>query len=280
MKISENLSDKEIEMLLNEFYSYFKSGYEFEDFLKPFLEKIGLSEVVVTKKTGDGGIDLFATRKGIDEIAGADYVNYKIQAKKYTPKSVIPPEKIDALRGNLQYNEKGLFITTGRVSDNAKENAVSKDPYKPVYVIDGRDLVRVCIEKEIGFSYVPKFSTESLNQFTNRNEQRTQNSIMDEDKVVEKLITKNDIRCTILSVPRYIVEKLSHNDEKRKIKVIMNNRKEYSLTFVPNRNYLYCGSAFINEYKLMDSDGTYFEKKAKWSIDDNEVIYISIDKME
>ena len=81
MRITETISDTKLKEYLLEFYSYFTSGYEFEDFLKPFLESLGLSEVVVTKRSGDDGVDLFAVRKGIDEIAGADYVKYKIQAK-------------------------------------------------------------------------------------------------------------------------------------------------------------------------------------------------------
>ena len=59
-----------------------------------------MSEVVDTKKTGDGGVDLFAIRRGIDEIAGADYVKYRIQAKRYSPSITITPEKVDTLRSN------------------------------------------------------------------------------------------------------------------------------------------------------------------------------------
>lgn len=50
MRIIQNFSDNELKALLNDFYSYFQTGFEFEEFLKPFLESIGLSEVFVTKK--------------------------------------------------------------------------------------------------------------------------------------------------------------------------------------------------------------------------------------
>ena len=34
MKISDNLSEQEIEVLLENFYQYFETGYIFEDFLR------------------------------------------------------------------------------------------------------------------------------------------------------------------------------------------------------------------------------------------------------
>ena len=171
MRIIQNFTNQELKELLNDFYKYFQTGFEFEEFLKPFLESIGLSEVVVTKKTGDDGVDLTAVKEGLAEINNVDSVKYRIQAKRFAPSSTIAPEKIDALRGNLNFNEKGLFITTAKVSDKAKEQAVSKDPYKPVFVIDGIDLVRICIEKQIGFAYKPVFSASALGIFTNKKQE-------------------------------------------------------------------------------------------------------------
>lgn len=36
------LGAEELSKLLNDFYSYFETGYDFENFLKLYLEKIGL----------------------------------------------------------------------------------------------------------------------------------------------------------------------------------------------------------------------------------------------
>lgn len=276
MRITETVSDTKLKEYLLDFYKYFTNGYEFETFLKPFLENLGLTEVVVTKKSGDDGIDLFAVRKGIDEIAGNDYVKYKIQAKKYLPSKSVPPEKIDALRGNLQYNEKGLFITTGKVSDNAKEQAIRKDPYKPVYVIDGIDLIRVCIERQIGFSYSPQFSKEALDEFNKKEETVTVLTNNTDLQAVEKTITKNDIRCTILSMPRFIIDKMKEISIKRKLQVVVNKNDKYNMSFVPNRNYLYCGNDFVTKYKLKNKDGSIIERNARWSINEDEIIYIDI----
>jgi restriction system protein len=43
------LTKEEKSKYLKEFYEYFTTGYEFEEFLKIYLEKIGLDEVSVTK---------------------------------------------------------------------------------------------------------------------------------------------------------------------------------------------------------------------------------------
>lgn len=106
MRIVQDINEKEKKELLETLYSNFETGYAFEEFLKPFLEEIWLTEVFVTKKTGDGGIDLIARKPGLIELDGNDLVNYKIQAKRYKPTITISPEKIDALRGNLAFNEK------------------------------------------------------------------------------------------------------------------------------------------------------------------------------
>ena len=81
MRIIQNFTEIELNELLRHFYEYFESGFEFEEFLKPFLESIGLTEVVVTQKVKDGGVDLTAVKEGLLEINNADSVNYRIQAK-------------------------------------------------------------------------------------------------------------------------------------------------------------------------------------------------------
>ena len=283
MRIIQNFTETELKELLLDFYGYFESGFEFEEFLKPFLESIGLSEVVVTQKTKDGGVDLTAVKEGLSEINNADSVKYRIQAKRYAPSSLISPEKIDALRGNLAFNEKGLFITTARVSEKSKENAVSKDPYKPVFVIDGLDLVRICIEKQIGFAYRPVFSKEALDEFTNKlfnNELAVvQNDayIENRDNTVKKIITAYDVRCNLISVPRFIVDCIANNDTKQKLQVTINGDK-YELTYSPARRYLYLPNSkdVFEKYGIIQADGSVLPKEAHWTIDENQVIAIKI----
>lgn len=279
MRIIQDFSDNELKELLKDFYSYFQTGFEFEDFLKPFLESIGLTEVVVTKKTGDGGVDLTAVKEGLAEINNLDSVKYRIQAKRYSPTINISPEKIDALRGNLGFNEKGLFITTARVSSKAKEQAVTKDPYKPVYVIDGIDLVRLCIDKQIGFSYRPIFSKSALDEFTDKtsaSECAARDELAPEIDSVEKTITANDVRCHMISLPRSIVDRIHNNAEKHDVKLVVNGTNHYDVTFCPSRNYLAQVTAILRKYGLLQEDGTVVEKKGKWSIDGQQTIRLNI----
>ncbi len=283
MRIIQNFTEIELNELLKDFYQYFESGFEFENFLKPFLESIGLTEVVVTQKAKDGGVDLTAVKEGLSEINNADSVNYRIQAKRYTPAKLISPEKIDALRGNLAFNEKGLFITTARVSEKAKENAINKDPYKPVFVVDGLDLVRICIEKQIGFAYKPVFSKESLDEFTKKVLEtdtevfNTNYTLTDKERSVNKIITSNDVSCNLISVPSFIVNHIKNNDTKQKLQVIINNDK-YELTYSPARKYLYVPNSkdTFQKYGIIQSDGSVLPKEAVWTIDENQVIVIKI----
>ena len=279
MRIIQNFTNQELKELLNDFYKYFQTGFEFEEFLKPFLESIGLSEVVVTKKTGDDGVDLTAVKEGLAEINNVDSVKYRIQAKRFAPSSTIAPEKIDALRGNLNFNEKGLFITTAKVSDKAKEQAVSKDPYKPVFVIDGIDLVRICIEKQIGFAYKPVFSANALGIFTNKKQELAPSTgsvfVFNFDSV-EKTITANDVRVHIISIPRLILDKIKNNNQKQPMKLVVNNTDTFNVMFCPSRNYLSQVTEILRKYGLMQDDGTVVEKKAKWAIDAQQTIHITI----
>ena len=62
MRKNIEISEDEIKEFLEQFYGYFENGYAFEEFLKVYLEKIGLDEVIVTQRSSDGGIDLEAIR--------------------------------------------------------------------------------------------------------------------------------------------------------------------------------------------------------------------------
>ena len=94
MRIIQDISEAEKKLLLKQLYESFETGFDFEEFLKPFLESLGLTEVVVTKKTGDGGVDLLGIKPGLDGLDGNDAVQYKVQAKRNNPNSIIQPEKI------------------------------------------------------------------------------------------------------------------------------------------------------------------------------------------
>ena len=140
MRKNIEISDEKISEFLEQFYGYFESGYAFEEFLKVYLEKIGLDEVVVTQRSSDGGIDLEAVRYGVGGFAGADAVDYFVQAKRNKPGMTIPIEKVRALRGVMPSGSKGIFITTANYSKKTEE-FVDADPSRPIILIDGKSLV-------------------------------------------------------------------------------------------------------------------------------------------
>ena len=282
MRIIQEFTDKEYKDLVLEFYNYFEDGYKFEEFLKSFLEKLGLTEVVVRPKSRDGGIDLEGIMTGISELYGDDKIKYQIQAKRYNPSTTISPEKIDALRGNVLSGEKGIFITTARVSPNAKETALTKDKQKPIFVIDGLDLVKLCIDKQFGFAYRPVFSSDALDDIMKKNKSNNQpikqTLNITNSESVEKTITKNDIRCHMISVPGFIVEKIKNNNIQHPIGVVVNNESISGIKFCASRNYLSGVTSILRKYELLENDGSYNEKVAIWSIDEqNQIIHIKID---
>lgn len=169
MRKTTELTIEEQNKLIYDFYSYFESGYAFEEFLKVYLEKIGLDEVRVTQRSVDGGIDLEAIRYGVGGLEGADSVEYFVQAKRNKPGTTIPIEKVRVLRGVMKSGSKGLFITTASYSIKTKE-FVMDDLSRPIILIDGKSLVESCIDNEIGFVYKPVFSREMMDELKNPND--------------------------------------------------------------------------------------------------------------
>lgn len=98
-----------------------------------------------------------AVRYGVGGFAGADAVDYFVQAKRNKPGTTIPIEKVRALRGVMPSGSKGIFITTANYSKKTEE-FVDADPSRPIILIDGKSLVESCIDNEIGFVFTPVFS--------------------------------------------------------------------------------------------------------------------------
>lgn len=70
--------------------------------------------MLVTQRSSDGGIDLEAIRYGVGGLAGADSVEYYVQAKRNKPGTTIPIEKVRALRGVTElYKGSGLIAEDG-----------------------------------------------------------------------------------------------------------------------------------------------------------------------
>ena len=103
----------------------------FERLSQRLLRESGFSQVEVTGKSGDGGID----GKGIVKISGFLSFHVIFQCKRY--KGSITPNQIRDFRGAMQGRaDKGLFITTGTFTRDAIKEA-TRDGAPPIDLIDG-----------------------------------------------------------------------------------------------------------------------------------------------
>ena len=270
MKISDNLSEQEIEGLLKNFYQYFETGYIFEDFLKEYLLKIGLDEVEVTQRSRDGGIDLKAIRKGVGNFSEIDTIHYYIQAKKYAPNNGIGVKTIRELKGTIPFGYKGMLITTAHFTDDAYKESLN-DPSKPAVLIDGKLLITSCIDNEIGFIFKPIFSKIEMDFILNKNENKSNKTKIE---YIEKTITKNDIRARIISLPSSIKKELSSLNS---IDVIINENDHYHLTIDKSHSYLAKVTKIFKKYGMLTEDKIGTPKKSKWYYDiKNKVIHLII----
>lgn len=131
MQISSMLTAEEIKSFQQELYSYFETGYAFEEFLKEYLSKMGLDEVEVTQRSRDGGTDLTAVRKGVGDFSEIDITHYYIQAKRNALKNKVNVQKVRELKGTIPFGYKGMLITTSDFTTDALSEATN-DPSKPV----------------------------------------------------------------------------------------------------------------------------------------------------
>jgi restriction system protein len=106
-------------------------GHPFEHFVAHLLNLMGY-KTRVSPEGGDGGIDVLAFK---DEL-GIEPPIIKVQVK--SEDGNITPDKVQALYGNVETGEYGLFITLGSYSKNARSFAKSKSNLR---LIDGDELI-------------------------------------------------------------------------------------------------------------------------------------------
>ena len=264
MQISSMLTAEEIKSFQQDLYSYFETGYAFEEFLKEYLSKMGLDEVEVTQRSRDGGIDLTAVRKGVGDFSEIDITHYYIQAKRNALKSKVSVQKVRELKGTIPFGYKGMFITTSDFTADALSEATN-DPSKPVVAISGKALVMSCIDNEIGFLFKPVFSKTQMDLFLNKTPAAVaapQTATVNNAIEIEKVITPNDIRARIVSIPKTVMN--AFGDDMTSVKVQVNDTKEYTFNIIRGRNYFGGVTAFLKEFNMLSDDGVITSKKCKW----------------
>ena len=118
--------------------------YAFERLAMLLLRECGFSQVRVTKKSGDGGID----GTGKWRINGIFSFNVAFQCKRYA--GSVSAGDIRDFRGSLTTDiEKGIFITTGTFTRAAREEA-SNAGKQQIDLIDGTEFIEKLIEYRLG----------------------------------------------------------------------------------------------------------------------------------
>ena len=126
----------------------------FEKLAQRLLRECGFSDVQVTRKTGDGGID----GTGKLKIQGIFSFNVAFQCKRY--KGAVGAAEIREFRGSLGTNiEKGVLITTGAFTRAAKEEA-SAEGKRLIDLMDGEELIDKLAEYGIGLNEVKSYEID------------------------------------------------------------------------------------------------------------------------
>jgi restriction system protein len=139
---SEDEAIEETDDLLNVLQSMTPNG--FERFCKYLLRIYGFERVEVTPVGKDGGIDGY----GVLQIN--PFVSFKVifQCKRY--KQTVSRAQVGDLRNAMIGRaEKGIMITTGIFSEDAKREA-AREGAPPIELVDGKGLVQMLEKEEIG----------------------------------------------------------------------------------------------------------------------------------
>jgi restriction system protein len=126
----------------------------FERLIQRVLRESGFTQVEVTGRSGDQGID----GRGIAKIHGFMSFHVVFQAKRY--RGSVPVGAIRDFRGALVgRGDKGLFITTGVFTKDARAEA-SRDGATPIDLIDGEEFADKL--KELGLGVATKVVEEVI----------------------------------------------------------------------------------------------------------------------
>lgn len=138
----EELDHEIVPTLLEVLQSVSPSG--FEHICKRLLREHGFENVYVTQASHDGGIDGYGT------LELNPFVSMKVlfQCKRY--KGTVSRAQIGDFRNAMIGRaEKGIILTTGTFSEDAKREA-SRDGAPQVELIDGQKLVELFEKVELG----------------------------------------------------------------------------------------------------------------------------------
>jgi restriction system protein len=126
----------------------------FERLCQRVLRESGFVQVVVTGRSGDGGIDGYGT------LQVNPLVSFKVlfQCKRF--KSAVTSAIVRDFRGAMQGRaDKGIILTTGVFTADARREA-SRDGVPPIELVDGPKLIDMFAELELGLRPVTTYDVD------------------------------------------------------------------------------------------------------------------------
>jgi len=126
----------------------------FERLCQRLLRESGFVQVVVTGRSGDGGIDGHGTLQ-INPL-----VSFKVlfQCKRYA--NAVTPTQVRDFRGAMQGRaDKGIIMTTGAFTTEARKEA-TRDGVPPIELVDGQKMIDMFSELELGLKPIKTFGID------------------------------------------------------------------------------------------------------------------------
>lgn len=134
-RVAEEIEQNTIDFIIKRLTKELK-GHPFEHFIAHLLNILGY-RTRISPEGADGGIDIIAHK---DEL-GLEPPIIKVQVKSND--ADITPDKVQALYGNVENGEYGLFVALNGFSKKAREFAKSKANLR---IIDGDELIKIVLQ--------------------------------------------------------------------------------------------------------------------------------------
>ncbi|MEP6781385.1 MAG: restriction endonuclease [Gemmatimonadaceae bacterium] len=131
------------------------SAKGFEQFCQRMLREAGFSQVTVTGRSNDHGID------GHGTLTLNPLVSFKVlfQCKRY--KDTVSPSQVRDFRGAMAGRaDKGIIITTGTFTAEARREA-ARDGVPPIELLDGEKLIALLEQLELGLKPIRAFEVDA-----------------------------------------------------------------------------------------------------------------------
>jgi len=140
------------EQLLKLIKSLSPSG--FERLCQRLLREAGFTQVTITGRAGDGGID------GVGILQLNPFVSFQVlfQCKRY--ERSVSPSQVRDFRGAMEGRaDKGIIITTGSFTAEARKEAL-RDGARPIELVDGEKLIEMFVHLQLGLKPIKTFEVD------------------------------------------------------------------------------------------------------------------------